>query len=278
MKTHLLPALLLPALLLSSCDGELKAYYPTIAFDRLDVNSVDWETADTNFVFRVDNPNPVDITMASFDYALAFEGEEWLSGDDPDGLTLAAADGSEVALPVTLNFADLYDMVQAIRGEDTIDFNLAGSFGFDTPIGPVELPYNADGGFPALRTPSFGFDEIRVADLSLSGATIELDLDVDNDHASTLTFDNFDYTLTLEGEDVGEGSVATLGAVDGATTGVVTLPLDISFGSAGVALYSALLDGSGNVSAGLAASTDVETPFGTIPLDIDKNGRVKLSN
>lgn len=271
--------LLLPGLLfVAGCNGELDPYLPTIAFERLDVNAVDWETADTNFVFKVDNPNPVDITLASFDYALAFEGEDWVSGDDPNGLTLSASDGSEVALPVNLIFAELYDMVQAVRGEDTIDFNLQGTFGFNTPIGLVELPYDASGGFPALRTPGFGFDALRVADLSLSGATLELDLAVDNDHASSLTFQNFDYGFTLEGEDVGEGSVATLGAVDGATTGVVTLPLDISFGSAGVALYSALVEGTGNVGVGLKAGTDVETPFGSIPLEVNERGQVRLSN
>lgn len=271
--------LLLPGLLFATaCNGELDAYIPTIAFERLDVKSVDWDMADTNFVFKVDNPNPLEITLASFDYNLAFEGQEWLTGDDPDGLTLGASGGSEVELPVGLVFAELYDMVQAVRGEDTINFNLSGTFGFDTPIGLVELPYDADGGFPALRTPGFGFEGLRVADLSLSGATLELDLAVDNDHASTLTFDNFDYGFSLEGEDVGAGSVATLGAVDGGTTGVVTLPLDISFGSAGVALYSALVTGSGNVGVGLSADTDVETPFGTVPLAVSKTGRVRLSN
>ena len=262
----------------TGCNGELNAYIPTIAFERLDVNSVDWDMADTNFVFKVDNPNPLEVTLASFDYTLAFEGEEWLLGDDPDGLTLGAAGSSEVSLPVGLVFADLYDMVQAVRGEDTINFNLSGNFGFETPIGLVELPYDADGGFPALRTPGFGFDALRVADLSLSGATLELDLAVDNDHASTLTFENFDYGFSLEGEDVGEGSVGTLGAIDGATTGIVTLPLDISFGSAGVALYSALVSGSGNVGVALNADTDVETPFGLVPLSVSKRGQVSLSN
>lgn len=276
MKRSLLAA----SLLLSACNGEFSEFIPTVSFSRLDVNEVDWESADTDFVFNVDNPNPLDITLATFDYTLAFEGEEWAFGDDPDGLTLGASGTSEIALPVGLVFQDLYDMVQAVRGEDTIAFELAGSFGFNTPIGLIKVPYDAGGDFPALRTPNFGFEGLRVADLDLSGATLELDLAVDNDHGSTLDFTNFDYDFALEGYEVGSGSVATLGAVQGANTGTLTLPLDIDFlgaGSAAYELFSTLLSGEGSVDVGLNAATDVDTPFGLIPLSVDETGRVSLS-
>lgn len=272
------PAFLLSALLLPGCDGDLKAYLPDVAFDRLEVNSVTWDAADTNFVFKVDNPNPIDITLASFDYALDFEGEEWLTGDDPDGLTLGAAGSSELSLPVNLVFKDLYDMVQAIRGEDTIDFELAGSFGFNTPIGLVDIPYDADGGFPALRTPTFAFKALRVGEVGLTSATLDLDLDVDNDHASTLDFTSFDYAFSLQGDEVGTGEVEDLGSVDGATTSTLTLPLTIDYGSTGYALYELLIEGSDNVRVGLAADTQVATPFGDVPLSIDESGHVSLTD
>lgn len=270
--------LLLSALLLSGCNGELDGYLPTIAFDRLEVNSVDWDMADTNFVFKVNNPNPVEITLASFDYNLAFQGEEWLTGDDPDGLVLGAAGASELALPVGLVFQDLYDMVQAVRGEDTIDFELGGDFGFNTPIGLVELPFETEGNFPALRTPNFAFSALRIDDVGLTSATLALDLDVDNDHASNLDFTNFDYSFALEGYDVGSGAVAQLGTVDGADTGTLTLPMEISYGSAGYAIYEILVGGDSKVNIGLSAATDVGTPFGIVPLDVSKSGKVSLGN
>lgn len=272
MRNLLLPG----ALLLNGCT-ELDPYTPKIRFDRLEVNSVTWDDADTNFVFAVDNPNPVEITLASFDYALAFEGLEFMSGADPDGLVLGAAGASELSLPVSLVFEELYEMVQAVRGEDTIDFELAGHFGFDTPIGLVELPYDAGGDFPALRTPSFSFDALRVDEVGLSSATLALDLAVDNDHASTLDFTDFSYAFELEGYDVGSGTVPELGAVDGANTGILTLPLEIEYGGAGYAIYEILVGGADNVNIGLAASSEVLTPFGTVPLAIDKSGRVSLS-
>ncbi len=265
---------LLPLVLLGTGCEVLGDYMPTVAFERLDVRSVDWQGADADFVFKVSNPNPVEVKLARFDYRLSFADVEWLLGDDPDGLVLGAEGGSELALPVAIEFQSLYELVQATRGLDTIPFGLEGSFGFNTPAGMVDLPYDADGDFPALRTPKFSFKKLRVTELDWTEATVGLDLNVDNEHESNLVFENFGYTLKLAGSSVGTGLIPMLGAVEGAETGTLTVPLTIDFLSTGTAIYDAL---SGNsVSVGLSASTDVQTPFGPVPLTVDETGRVNI--
>lgn len=270
--TRLLP--LLPLLSLATGCEVLADFLPTVSFERLDVQSVDWEGAQADFVFKVNNPNPVEVKLARFDYALSFAEVEWLVGDDADGLVLGANGGSELALPVGIEFETLYELVQATRGIDTIPFELEGSFGFDSPAGLIDLPYAADGGFPALRTPKFTFSKVRVDELTWSDATIGVDLNVDNEHASNLIFQNFDYRVKIAGEDVGTGFLADLGTVSGDDTGVLTIPLTIDFLSAGTAVYEALT--SDSVSLGLSAGTEVDTPFGVVPLDIDETGRVNV--
>lgn len=267
-------ALLAPVVALSTGCEVLSDYLPTVAFDRLDVQSVDWEGADADFVFTVNNPNPVEIKLARFDYALSFAEVSWLEGDDPDGLLLGASGGSELALPLSLEFASLYDVVQATRGLDTVPFGLEGSFGFDTPAGIVDLPYDADGGFPALRTPHFDFSKVRVQDLNLTSATVAIDLNVDNEHGSNLIFQNFDYAVKMSGTQVGTGFVADLGTVMGAETGTLSVPIEIDFLSVGTAVYEAIT--TGQVDLGLKAGTDVETPFGIVPLSVDETGRVSV--
>jgi len=254
----------------------LADYMPQVAFDRLDVQSVNWDGADANFVFTINNPNPIQVKLARFDYSLAFADVEWLSGDDPDGLVLDASGSSELALPVNIVFQDLFDVVQATRGMDTIPFGLQGSFGFDTPVGVADLPYDADGDFPALRTPTFAFKKVRVDSLDWTSARLAVDLNVDNEHASNLDFRNFDYRVKMDGTTVGTGLLADLGSVTGDSTGVLSVPLTIDFLSAGTAIYDAI--NSGQVNVGLAAGTDVDTPFGVIPLSIDETGNVQVGN
>jgi len=264
-------------LLLTGCFEEIEPFLPTVQFGRLDVQHLDWEHIETDFVFFVDNPNPIGIPLESFDYALSLTDIELLSGADPDGLEFLASDMSEVALPANLDFLNVYEVIQTTRGLDAVPFGLEGSFGFDSPLGVVNLPYDAGGDFPALRTPKLELGRLRLDSINLTAATLELDVQVDNDHGSTVWLENFDYALSLEGIELGTGMIQDFAGVDGATTYTVGLPLEINFLDAGTAIYAALTGGD-KINVKIEAGTDVITPFEgyTLPLEISESGRLSL--
>ena len=249
---------------------ELEPYLPSVSFQNLRVDAIDFDHAEVAFEFAVDNPNPVDVTLASFDYALGLEQVELLSGGDADGFAIEGSGSSALALPVDLVWADAWNAVQATRGEDFVAFGLDGSFGFDTPIGPLLVPYDEGGEFPALRTPTFGIRRLRVErfDLGSLSADLAVDLDVTNEHASTLAFEDFAYSLSLDGAKVASGLVPTLGVVDGNTDdGVLSLPVTVDLVGASAGVIDALT-GRGKVRTRLVADTIVQTPFGPAPLHL----------
>lgn len=270
--------LLVPALIgLNTGCEEIEPFLPTVTFQRFDVQDIDFEDADVDFVFAVNNPNPVEVSLSSFSYAFGLEGVDLLDGDDADGLTLDAVGSSEMALPVHLTWQDAWDTVQAMRGEDYVDFGLRGNFGFDTPIGEALIPYDEGGDFPALRTPKFSFKKVRVQNIDVFNQTarIEVDLGVANDHASTLLFENFDYDLSLGGRKVATGRMNELGEVLGAEEGEFSIPATVDLLDAGDVVWDAL-NGRGDLRVGLAATTDVDTPFGILPLAVDESGDVEV--
>lgn len=258
------------------CD-ELQQLVPSVRFDTLRTTDIDFEHIDAEFVFQVDNPNPVGVDLASFSYALELEGVALLDGDEPGGLELEPLGSAEVSLPTSLVWANVFEAVQATRGEDEVDFGLAGAFGFDTRWGPVELPYQTDGRFPALRTPRFSLGTLRVGsvDIPRGTATVVLDLRVDNDHGSALDFADLDYSLSLAGRDVADGLIPDLGAVPGATESLVEVPVTVDLVAAGATVVDALTRG-GRLDVGLDANVDVDTPFGALPLAIDETGNVSV--
>jgi len=271
---------LLPWFLLTSAGcAELEPYLPKVHFEELRVNDIDFEKADVDFVFNVENPNPLEISLSSFSYALGFEQVELLSGDNEDGFTLEASAGSELDLPVVVTWQSAWETVQATRGEDVVDFGLDGHFGFDTPLGEARVPYDEDGSFPAVRTPTFSFDTLRVAEFDPFGmtASIEVDLGVDNELGSSMFFEAFDYNLSLGGEHVASGLVGDLGEVEGATMGTLVLPVDLDLLGVGTSVYNALA-GNGNMNIGLDAGMDVDTPFGLLPLAIDETGNISVES
>ncbi|MCA9572912.1 MAG: LEA type 2 family protein, partial [Myxococcales bacterium] len=227
----------------------------------------------------VDNPNPVEVGLSSFSYDLGLEGIHLLAGDNEDGFTLEASDASELRLPVALNWQSTWDTVQATRGLDDVPFGLSGHFGFDTPAGEAELPYDEDGSFPALRTPKFRLANLRATRLNLSNplaptAELALDLGVDNAHGSSLFFDRFDYGVVIDGRPLASGLLSSF-EVDGATEGNVSLPISVDLLTAGTTIYSAIT-GGGALDVGLDATMDVDTPFGILPLTVDETGALDV--
>jgi LEA14-like dessication related protein len=276
---------LLPLLLLVACPKfDLKdimnaadPYLPKLHFKKLDVKSVSWEKAKVDFVFNVDNPNPIKVHLASFAYDLGFEGTRVVEGSSARGLDLPANDAASVRIPVNLVYTDVYKLVKATKGKDDIGFRLQGHLGFDTPIGELKVPYDENGSFPAPRTPKFRFQKLRVQKLDVAhhSATIALDLGVTNEHASSLSFTAFSYDLGLAGKDVASGRVASLGSVAGGGEGTLTLPVTVDLLAAGTVVVEALTRKT-PLDATLGAHMDVGTPFGVIPLSVDQRGSLRV--
>jgi LEA14-like dessication related protein len=217
----------------------LDGILPSVVFSHLEVKTIDFEHVESDFVFTVENPNPIGFSVDNFDYNLAFEQIDWANGDNPDGLQILPDDESLVALPVDIVWTELFDMVQALRGNDNIDFNLDGNFGVrldsetilfqqqDAEVGAAgidsieedaagyvfDFPYDVLGDFPALRKPKLTFRKLVVEDWSLSEINLDLRMHVDNEHSSNLTFQRFAYNLQLGNTDIITGVAEELNDV-----------------------------------------------------------------
>lgn len=281
MSTARLATITTLLLLGAACD-EIDEFAPDVRFDRIDVQDINFSEASVDFVFQVDNPNPIELGLSSFSYNFGMEEIPLFDGDNPDGFQLRALDSSPLVLPVSLTWTDTWDAVQATRGLDTIGFGLDGHMGFAVPLEKFEgeevrVPYNEGGEFPALRTPKFNLGKVKVnrLDLLTQTADLQLEFDVDNDHGSTLFFDRFDYKVRLAGNEVGTGLIGSLGQVDGAEQDTFILPLSVNLIQLGDAGWQHLVNRT-PLDARLLADMDVDTPFGIVPLSINEQGNVAV--
>lgn len=265
---------MLTLLLLTGCGADLSGFIPTVTFSRFSVNDLDFEHIDTDFVFSVDNPNPVGVPLDRFNYDLSLMDVSIVTGDDPSGLELVADGSSEVALPVSLDFANIYDAITATRGEDDVGFGLAGDFGFDTDIGPVDITYDERGDFPALRTPKVKLGKLKLQTIGSSKVDFGLAIDVDNDHGSALGFTDLGMKIKFAGVQVGNGTIADAGSVDGASTGTLELPFSVDYADA-IDAIAAVASGE-PLKVDLDADVTVSTPFGPVPLHIDEGGNIDV--
>lgn len=285
MKRTAGPAVFLPllALGLTGCEElapYLQDFLPKVRFNTLAVEEIDFEQAKVDFVFDVENPNPIDVELASFSYALGLADTPLFEGDNEEGFALEAVGTSELRLPVDLRWQDTWNTVQATRGLDTVGFDLSGDFGFDTnteEFKTVEIPYREEGSFPALRTPKFRFKRIEAGQFQFNplnplaaSIPLEIQLGIDNAHGSTLFFDRFDYGISINDQQLATGLINTFD-VEGDNEGELVLPLEIRAVDAGLTLVQAIAAG-GQIQIGVDANMDVETPFGIVPLTITEEG------
>jgi LEA14-like dessication related protein len=256
---------------------DLSGFTPKVRYQRMNVDDIDFREVDTTFVFRIDNPNPVDLSVASFTYQLDLAGTRLIGGEGEDGLRLEANEATPFRLPVTVAFADVLQIARDARGEDELPFRISGRFGFQTPLGVVRVPFEEEGRFPVVRPPRFRVAGARVAELRplQNRAVLEVDVGVTQQGGAPLSIDAFDYDLTLAGSRVAEGVVASLATVPAGTEQVVTLPVELNLANLGATVVRAITDRD-RVDVGLAADMRVGTPFGPIPLRIDERGAVQL--
>lgn len=284
-RRHLLAAAPGLALLAAGCPkvpggvGEaLQQFLPKVRFDRVKLRDIDFKKADLTFLFKVDNPAPLKVALSSFSYALALEGSPLFEGANPNGVTLKPEAEAPLKFPMTLNWADLAQLLEATKGKDQLGFGLSGHMGFNTPVGEAKLPYDAGGEIPALRRPRFAFQDIELTEFKPmeNRARVGIHLGVTNLGGSVFSFKGFDYKLKLGGNNVASGVLDMLGDVAANSTQRLTLPVDLSLTGVGASILDAFAN-KGKVNAQLGAGLKVGTPFGDVPLSIDETGRVNIS-
>ena len=249
---------------------DLSAYRPKVQFEGIGMRGIDWTRMDLDFKFRIDNPNPLNVKMDSFSWALDLAGTRAADGQNNDGIALKANGSSQFSLPVTLTFARIFQLAGALKGKDNVGYSLAGDFGLNTPVGKVNVPYTKKGELPVLHKPKFALAGIRAGQVNLLGgsATAYIDVNVANDGAaSALSFTGFDYAISIAGRSAVSGTVSNLANVGGGAIKRVSIPVSLNLAALGMTAISAFTS-KGSLPVKLNAKMQVGTPFGSIPLHI----------
>ncbi|MFO0746849.1 MAG: LEA type 2 family protein [Myxococcota bacterium] len=264
--------------LLTSCKtlgpiGDVLApYTPKLSFKNLELKSLDFTKIDVEFVFEVHNPNPLSVKLATFSYDLGLEGVQVVKGTNADGLELKSRGDTELAIPVSLTFAHIFELVKATKGKDDLAFSIGGDLGFNTPVGMAHVPFKEQGKFPVVHAPSVSLEGMHIGkvDVLKHKASLSVDVGVANpDGGAAVSLAGFDYGLDLGGTRVAAGVKEDIPAVVGGGKQVVSLPIDIDLLKVGKTLVNAIT-GKKAMDVKLAGVVQIGTPFGKIPLTFDQ--------
>ena len=237
------------------------------------VSELSFGGAEITVDLEVENPNPVSVTLQGFSYELFIEGQRFLGGSMDEGVQIDANGRSDLSVPVAFGFVDLLSTVQSLGDAVEARYALLVEVQFELPIiGELTVPVATEGTFPVIRRPGIELRAAHLQSIGLSGAEMELEIQVSNPNATGLRIESLVYQFSVQGESWVDGETSRPQLVRPLQESTVTLPFTLRFLSVGRAARTILMgDDSLDYRLDLSAviGTDIElVPAITLPLTL----------
>ena len=253
---------------------------PTAKVDDVKITGLSLEEADLEFDIAVSNPNAVSITLAGFDYDLLLNNQSFIKGKQDKTVKVAANGTSAVKLPLSLHYMDIYKTYQALAREDHINYALKTGLIFDVPVlGRVRIPVETKGSFPTIKIPLVKLQALKLNNLGLSGADLQLDLQIDNPNAFAVNLNRFHYNFKVAGQNWIQGQNNKPYSVAKKGHKTLSIPIKLNFLEIGRSVFN-LLNGSSKLDYRLSGSADVGSSLPMLknfPMNYDYTGKVEIT-
>jgi LEA14-like dessication related protein len=140
---------------------------PALSFERANLAAISLGGATVDVVFRVDNPNPIALSIDEINTRFLIDGKQVVAAAPPGGLTLPENGSVELRVPLTFRFIDVAETVIAFLTKQQANYRLEGDLGMRARR-PPRSPPKAGSIFPSF----VDRDQAPRPQLSASPATI----------------------------------------------------------------------------------------------------------
>lgn len=247
---------------------------PTIQYSSMSIQSIDFNSATLQFNFDVDNPNPVGLTANRYSYEFFVNENSFLSGTQEENLRISRESVSTLSVPVTLRFSEMFNTFSTLFRDDSFAYAINTEVQFDVPgLGMQRLPVNASGNLPIPKVPRFEFGGFEVKNLSMSGADMEVRLNVTNTNSFPIALNRANYQLDVNGRNWLDTSLSEPLRLSEKDSSQIIIPISLNASQMGNVLVEMMM-GSTNFEYQLSGSADVGAEIegfsftDTIPFDL----------
>lgn len=137
-------AVIIAALLLTGAAG--CSSKPSASITGMKVQDINLTDATMLFDVKVDNPYLMPLPLGNLDYALASQGQQFLTGDADVQGTIPAGASKTLPIPIKINYLKLASAVKGARPGAVIPYKADMNLSVDVPImGAVRVPMSQEG-------------------------------------------------------------------------------------------------------------------------------------
>jgi LEA14-like dessication related protein len=252
---------------------------PKVSVDKVRFTGLSFEDVDLAFDVKIDNPNQLSATLAGFDYDLKINDASFLQGQQTSDMTIAATSASNLEVPLTLNFKDLYNTFNSLKNQDSSAYKMDLGLTFNLPIlGKTRIPVSKQGYLPMVKLPSLKVSSLKIKKMGLTSADLELNLEIDNPNAFNLIADNLNYNFAVNDQSWVQGTLPKQVQISEKGSSSLSIPLSVNFLNLGQTALQ-ILSGNQEVNYSFQGNVDLDSAlpmFNQVKLPIDKSGEVNI--
>lgn len=241
------------------------------------LTGLDENGLDVEFMIDVTNPNPISIDLAGLGYDVAIGGESLVSGKSDQAMTIGSRRTSEIALPVRWGFDELRSIAGQLASQDEIDYELGVDLLVELPLLGVQgVPIRSNGTLPVPKRPKIDVTSVDVQKIDLSGATVALQLDVENPNRFAVDLRRWDLDFAVNGQRWIESTIDQSRELTSGSKTRIEIPITLSFSELGRGVYE-LLRGKSRMNYELNGSLDwgADSPaLSNVRIPINRSGQL----
>lgn len=252
---------------------------PTLSVSNVQISDISLDDLELTFDVDVDNPNPVAINLASYNFDFLIDDNSFVKGNQPLSTEIKSTASSTLQIPVRFTFKELYQTFESIREKDETGYDLNAVIGINLPLlGFTEIPLKKSGVFPVVKAPKISASRLTVKNLSFTKADLELQINIENPNAFGIILNNLDYNVDINGLQSISGTTSEAIEISEKNSGTIKIPVSFNLIQLGRTAYQ-LLNSNQPLDYSLSGSTNIDATlpfFDASKYDFSRSGSLNI--
>jgi len=253
---------------------------PNLSVTDMRVTDFNFDEIEITYDVTVENPNAMSVQLSSYNYDFKLNEKTFLEGQQNEFMEIEASGKSTLKVPVTLNFKKVYDGIRTLANSDQAAYEFLSELTFDLPvIGDTKIPVSKKGSIPMISRPGIQVTNLEIKNLSFSSADLALHLEFDNPNAFGIKINEFDYGLTINGDQWAQGRSLANTLISEKGSSRLTIPISLNISEIGLSAYR-LLSGSEDLNYSLNGTFNLGTTHPLLDetdLNVNRSGSLSLT-
>lgn len=252
---------------------------PKVKLGSVEIVDPGFETITLDVEVLVENPNPLSLDLAGYDYRLKINSADFLKGNENERIKLKANGKSSFHVPLIINYPELYRIYTSLEKSDDVEYSVDVGITVDIPvIGKQRFTANKKGRVPMVRLPSLVVKRVRVKNIGLTGADIVADIEIQNPNAFALQLEKIKYNFSVNQRKWASINLLKSKTISKKGKSILSIPMSVSFTEIGQSAFQ-LVSGGGEIAYYLDGTLTLGIPEWNIraaPIVFEKKGTVWL--